>query len=373
MHEITHQPRFMLVELVPMGTSYDTILMDLEEAKSLVKTYGGEVYAAVAQKSHNRDKSKFVGKGKAEEIADKVTKEKIDIVVVNDLAKPVQLHALQKILYRSNQNIKVWDKMDLILHIFALHAHTKEANLQIDFASLRHMGPKAYGMGYILSKQGGGIGGVGVGETNTELMKRHWRGEMKRVSSELTKLSGKRKKQIENRKSIGFLTASIVGYTNAGKTMLFNRLTKKDNYTSGNLFATLDSTIGKVKLAGINRNIVVSDTIGFIKNLPPILIDAFKSTLMESDNADLLLIVVDISDSEFAHKLQVVDKILNEIIPEEKKKIYIFNKIDNAPSMNRIDLAKQYSLKSPFFVSAKTGEGIDVLFNKIEETLMKIE
>ena len=232
MYEFKQQPRFMLVGLVPMGTNNETILLDLEEIESLVKTYGGKVFAAVVQKSHYPDKSKFVGSGKAEEIADTIAKEKIDIVVINDLASPGQLYNLEKIFYRSNQKIKVWDRMDLILHIFALHAHTREAKLQIDLATLRHMGPRTYGMGYILSRQGGGIGTVGVGETNTELMKRHWRDEVRRISSELTRLSGERMKQIEKRKSIGFLTASLVGYTNAGKTMLFNRLTKKENYVS---------------------------------------------------------------------------------------------------------------------------------------------
>lgn len=355
-----------------MGTSYEAILMDLEEVESLVKTYGGKVFAATVQKSHDPDKSGFVGSGKAEEIADTIAKEKIDIVVINALASPGQLYDLEKIFYRSNQKIKVWDRMDLILHIFALHAHTKEAKLQIDLASLRHMGPKAYGMGYILSRQGGGIGTVGVGETNTELMKRHWRDEMRKISSELTRLSGERIKQIEKRKSIGFLTASLVGYTNAGKTMLFNRLTKKENYVSDNLFATLDSTVGKVIIKGIRRDIAVSDTIGFIKNLPSDLIEAFKSTLIESANADLLLIVVDVSDPQFAHKLQVVDGILNELMLANKKRIYLFNKIDKAGLLDRMDLMKQYALKSPFFISAKTGEGIDILFNKIEQSLETI-
>lgn len=371
MYEILQHPRFMLVGLVPMGTSYETIVKEMEEVESLVKTYGGEVFAAVVQKSHFPDKSKFVGSGKAEEIAETIAKEKIDIVVINDLAKPGQLYALEKIFYRSNQKIKVWDRMDLILHIFTLHAHTKEAKLQIELAGLRHMGPRTYGMGYILSRQGGGIGTVGVGETNTELMKRHWRDEMCRISLELTRLSGERKKQIERRKNIGFLTASIVGYTNAGKTMLFNRLTKKENYVSDKLFATLDSSVGKIILSGNRRDIVVSDTIGFIKNLPPDLIEAFKSTLIESVNSDLLLIVVDLSDPEFAHKLQVVDGILNELNLAGKKRIYLFNKIDQAGSLSRIKLKKQLPLKSPLFISAKTGEGIDLLFKKIEKSFVK--
>ncbi len=133
----------------------------------------------------------------------------------------------------------------------------------------------------------------------------------------------------------------------------------------------MDSTVGKVILSGKRRDIAVSDTIGFIKNLPPNLIEAFKSTLIESVNADLLLIVVDVSDPELASKLQVVDGILNELMLADKKRIYLFNKIDKASSLNRMDLVKQYTLKSPLFISAKTGEGIDILFNKIEQTLNK--
>lgn len=367
MYETSQQKRFLLVGLVPMGTSYENILLDLEEAKSLIKTYGGEVFAATIQKSHDPDKTKFVGSGKAEEIADIVEKEKIDIAVVNDLATPVQIYNLEKIIYRANEKIQVWDRMDLILHIFSLHAHTKEAKLQIELANLRHMGPRTYGMGYILSKQRGGIGGVGVGETNTELMKRHWRKEIRNISSQLTKLSGEKIKQIEKRKSIGFFTVSLVGYTNAGKTMLFNLLTKKVNYVSDNLFATLDSTVGKIILKGFRRDIIVSDTIGFIKNLSPDLIDAFKSTLLESANADLLLIAVDVSDPQFAYKLKEVDRILYELKLGDKKRLYLFNKIDQAGSLNKENLIKQYSLKSPLFISAKTGEGINNLFTKISQ------
>lgn len=369
MIELNQQLRFMLVGLVPMGTNYESIVKDLEEAESLVKTYGGIVAAATVQKSHDLNKSRFLGSGKAMEIAETISKEKIDIVVINTLAKPGQLYNLEKTFYLSNQKIKVWDRMDLILQIFALHANTKEAKLQIDIASLRHMGPRTYGMGYILSKQGGGIGTVGVGETNTELMKRHWIREMRRIEDELKRLLGEREKQIDNRKSMGFHTASIVGYTSAGKTMLFNRLTKKENYVSGKLFATLDSSVGQVKTSGKQKNIAVSDTIGFIKNLPHDLISAFKSTLIESVNADLLLIVVDVSDPQFPAKLSVVDGLLNELMPMSIKRIYLFNKIDKAPTLDRKALEKQYAFKTPLFISAKTGEGIDMLFNKIEENL----
>ncbi|OGG00634.1 GTPase HflX, partial [Candidatus Gottesmanbacteria bacterium RBG_13_37_7] len=299
------------------------------------------------------------------------SEKKIDIVVINNIVKPGQLYTLEKIFFRSNSKIKVWDRVDLILQIFSLHAHTKEAKLQIDLASLRHMGPRTFGMGYILSRQGGGIGTVGVGETNTELMRRHWRDEMMHISSQLKKLSNERIRQIAKRKSIGFHTVAIVGYTNAGKTMLFNRLTSKANYVADALFATLDSTVGKLYIPNIKKNIIVSDTIGFIKNLPPTLIDAFKSTLLESMNADLILIVIDVSDTGFAEKIRVVEEILQELGSEKKNRFYVFNKIDKTKVLDRIDLMKRYVEFHPLFISAKFGEGIDKLLDAVGEFIDK--
>lgn len=372
MLEFQHQLRFMLVGLAPKSTDYETILQDMEELQSLVKTYGGEVYAATIQKADYPQKSTFVGTGKAQEIADKITEEKIDIVVINDIVKPGQLYTLEKIFYRSNPHIKVWDRVSLILQIFSLHARTKEAKLQIDLAHLSHMGPRTYGMGYVLSRQGGGIGTVGVGETNTELMKRHFRDEMRHISAQLTKLSQERMRQIDKRRSIGFLTAAIVGYTNAGKTMLYNRLTNKTNLVADSLFATLDSSVGKLHIPNIKKGVIVSDTIGFIKNLPPNLIDAFKSTLLESVNADLLLVVIDLSDPEFADKIRVVEEILHELGQEKKNRLYVFNKIDKVRVFNPTDLIKQYDNFKPLFISAKTGLGVDLLLNTVGDLVTRI-
>ncbi len=371
MQEFKQQFRFMLVGLVSKGIDYESIVLDMEELESLVKTYGGEVFAAVIQKADYPHKATFIGSGKAEEVAGRIAEEKIDIVVINDVLKPGQLYTLEKIFFRSNTKIKVWDRLDLILQIFSQHAHTKEAKLQIDLASLRHMGPRTYGMGYILSRQGGGIGTVGVGETNTELMKRHWKNEMRQISSQLTKLSQEKIKQIEKRKNIGFQTAAIVGYTNAGKTMLFNRLTGKTNLVADTLFATLDSSVGKLYIPKLQKDIIVSDTIGFIKNLPPTLIDAFKSTLLESVSADLLLVVIDLSDPEFADKIRAVDEILHELCGEKKNRLYVFNKIDQATSFERTDLRKRYANFNPLFISAKIGSGVDKLLETIGDKIVK--
>lgn len=379
MQDLTQNNRFMLVGLMPKGTDYEKILREMEELKSLVKTYGGEVFAATVQKADYPNRSTFIGSGKAQEIAETISKEKIDIIVINDIVKPGQLYTLEKIFFRSNPKIKVWDRVNLILQIFSLHAQTKEAKLQIDLANLRHMGPRIYGMGFILSRQGGkGVSMMGQGVTNTQLMKRHYRDEMKQINLQLSKLSDERKRQIAERKNLGFLTCAIVGYTNAGKTMLFNKLTDKDNLVEDALFATLDSSVGKLHFNSDKQQIIVTDTIGFIKNLPNSLIDAFKSTLLESINADLILVIIDVSDPEFREKINVVDEILHELHLEKKNQIYVFNKIDIAlpaqagNALDKIELMKSYNNYHPLFISAKTAEGIDLLQKSIIESIAKI-
>lgn len=362
--------RFMLVGMAPKGTDDETVFRDFEELDLLVKTYGGEVFAATNQKSNHSYRATFIGTGKAQEITDKIAEEKIDIVVINDHLKPGQLFTLEKIFQRSNINIKVWDRVNLILNIFSLNANTKEAKLQIELANLKHMGPRTFGMGYILSRQGGGIGTVGVGETNTELMKRHWGNEIRQKLTILNKLSRERVKQIEKRKSLGFLTAALVGYTNAGKTLLFNRLTNKTNLVSAALFATLNSSVAKLYLPGIKKEIIISDTIGFIKNIPPSLIDAFKSTLLESVNADLLLHVIDLSDPEFRNKIRVVNEILRELCPQDIRQFFVFNKIDRVPSFNKQELKEKYGNFNPLIVSAKNGQGLDLLLASISSNIL---
>ncbi len=373
MQEFTHQPRFMLTGLVPKGTDDESLIAGMEELESLVKTYGGLVCAACVQKADYPHRETFVGAGKAQEIADTIAAEKIDVVVINNIVKPGQLYTLEKIFYRSNPNIKVWDRVNLILQIFSLHARTKEAKLQIDLANLRHMGPRLFGMGYILSRQGGGIGTVGVGETNTELMKRHWRDEMRHIVKELSKLSKGRENQIEKRKRAGYLTAAIVGYTNAGKTLLFNRLTGKVNLVENVLFATLDSSVGKMVIPGKRDDVLVCDTIGFIKNLPTGLIDAFKSTLLESIHADLLLVVVDSADPEYGDKVRTVDAVLREFGLDEKKRLYVFNKIDKVVAPEKVGAAKQYAPMPAVFISAKTGRGMEELTGVILQSLHELE
>lgn len=359
--------KFILVSLVPPHTTEKEALEDLDELKSLVTTYGGATVVKVIQKKDNPDNATFIGKGKAQEVKEALTETKADIVVLNQIVKPGQIYNLQKALSEANKEAIVWDRVDLILQIFGKHANTAEAKLQIELAKMRQMGPRIYGMGMIMSRQTGGIGTRGIGETNTELMKRHWRVAIKQVRDKLDRLVKERERQIERRKEQGLETVSIVGYTNAGKTTLFNTITKKNKLAEDALFATLDSTVGKLYLQNIQKEILVSDTIGFIQNLPPQLVDAFKSTLLESINADVIIHVIDVSDPKMEQKIETVESILTDLKVITKKKIYVFNKIDQAPDLNRSELKAKYQEFNPVFISAQEKIGIDDLKIEIEK------
>ncbi len=371
MSNFSHKKRFILIHIIRPFDSNHEAEMDLVELRSLVETSGGATVVRVIQRRMKPDGSTYIGSGKAQEVAVYVKEEKIDTIVINDIVKPGQLFNLQKIVYASNPRIQVWDRIDLILDIFKKHAATAEAKLQIELAEMRHMGPRIFGMGMVLSRQGGGIGGRGIGETNTELMKRHWKRQMAQVSEKLEKLRGDRLKRLERRAKYGMPNVSIVGYTNAGKSTLFNLLTRKKKLAEDVLFATLDTTSGTLFFPALNKKVLFTDTIGFIQKLPPALIDAFKSTLIESVHADLLLHVIDGSDPKMHEKIHVVEEILRSILPYPKPMLYVFTKIDQNPDLFRKDLEELYGKYGPFFISAMTGEGVKILVQSIGEELQK--
>jgi GTP-binding protein HflX len=365
--------RFIIINVFPRLMHAEEAVYNLEELISLVHTYNqGEIVKIIQRKDHP-DPHTYIGKGKTAEVANLIEKEHIDVVILNSIVKPTQLFNLTKMFWEKNPNIEVWDRVDLILHIFDKHAKTAEAKLQIELARMRHMGPRVYGLGgTVLSRQGGGIGTRGIGETNVELMKRHWRNEIKRTKDKLAKLTKNKESQLMKRKESGFLTISIVGYTNAGKSTLFNTLTKKKKGVKDALFATLDSAVGKWYLPSIYKEVLVSDTIGFIQNLPPELIDAFKSTLLESVHATLLLHVIDVSDPNIHEKIDVVENILSELGLENKPKIYVFNKTDNLPDQTiKTDIFEMYHQYNPQFISAQTGDGLTGLRYAVEEFFQK--
>ncbi len=366
MHDTLHTINVLPIHVLKKGSSREEDILAGEELESLIDTLGGVIVGRIIQKLDRPARNTYIGTGKIEEVVAFLQGHEVDVVVLNAHVKPRQIHELTLAFQKAKSSIQVWDRVDLILQIFDKHAQTTEARLQIELARIRHMGPRIYGMGQVLSQQGGGIGTVGIGETNTELMKRHFRRETKRVQDELAKISINREQQLLKRKQTGFKSVSIVGYTNAGKSALFRQLSGKDVYVENELFATLDSSIGKVYLKDLNKEVLVSDTIGFIRDLPPSLISAFKSTLMESTNADLLLHVIDCTDPEINTKIEVVQKILRSLRVAGEV-LYVFNKIDKLEDVS--ELQQKYQDYSPIFISARTGNGIDALKEEIAQNL----
>ncbi|MBN2307190.1 GTPase HflX [Candidatus Peregrinibacteria bacterium] len=360
-------PRAILVDIIPPNMTPEDSLARLNELESLLVTYGGFVIVRKIQKKQVPDYKTYIGKGKVEELLEDALKLNVEFLIINNLLKPRQLYNLEAIFEK--HAIKVWDKIDLILKIFDKHATTKEAKLQIELASLKHLGPRIFKMGLELMRQAGGIGTRGKGETNIEIMKRHIAAREKKIKADLKKVARNQEGQRNKRQSQGFKTVAIVGYTNAGKSCLLQALTNKKVKIKDELFATLDSRIGKVYLPEINQSILVSDTIGFIRDLPPELIEAFKSTLAETIHADLLLHVIDINDFEIEWKIEVVEKILKELKCDKKKMINVFNKIDLVTPQREKTIRNKYKEKNPVLVSASERENLTGLKSTITEYL----
>lgn len=360
-----NQLRFLPIHVINPQADKERSVYVGEELESLITTLGAHVVDRIIQKLDNPNNATFIGRGKVQEVIERLKVKQADVVVLNTTAKPRQIHALKTALQEANPKIEVWDRVDLILHIFDKHAVTTEAKLQIELARMQYMGPRIYGMGFVMSRQGGGIGTSGIGETNTELMKRHWRNEIKRINNNLEKISKTKEQQLERRRKTGIKSVSIIGYTNAGKSSLFNALTGKKTLVENALFATLDSTVGKLYLPQIQQEILITDTIGFIRNLPPRLVKAFTSTLMETIHADILLHVIDVSDPEFELKIDIVNAIIQNLGKSTDKTIYIFNKVDKVEKLEKERILEKYTDHSPLFVSVKTGEGISTIAENI--------
>ena len=361
MQTLSHPLTILFVYLARPRMSRADMEQDITELWHLVETLGNaQVMDLIHQKGEEFDAT-YIGPGKAEEVGVYLKTHPTDIIIFNGQLKPSQKFTLMKLFWTIRPNIQIWDRVDLILAIFSSHARTTEAKLQIELARMYSMGPRIYGMGMVLSRQGGGIGTRGLGETNTELMKRHWKREIKRAKDELAKSAAARLRQMEHRKNLGLQTISIVGYTNAGKTSLFNILTHKKHLVERALFATLDSSVGEIFMPSLGKKVLISDTIGFIANLPPALIEAFKSTLMESVHADIVLHIIDASDPLMTEKIGVVNDILDQLKIPREKKVLVFNKIDAAPALDKQKISGLAGDIPHVFISAKTKEGIETL------------
>ncbi len=324
------------------------------ELEDLTTTYGGLVVVKSIQRRAKPDYATFVGRGKVEEIRNTHHEHGANVLVVNEILKPGQVFHLEEAL--RPVGMKVWDRIDLILHIFDKHAVSAEAKLQIELARLRHMGPRIYNLGAQLGRQRGGTGTRGgAGEGNTEAMKRHLREQERRIVQRLLAYEGQHAEQRKNRARKDFKSVALVGYTNAGKTSLLNVLTRRQEYAADELFATLDTRVGRLQLLGGKSSILISDTIGFIQGLPPQLIQAFRSTLSQALHADVLLHVIDAHDPQMEKKIKVVEEILHDIGLSERPTIKVFTKIDLA------DGVTPGMVEQSVYVSAYEKQGIDDL------------
>ena len=337
----------VLIDIISSDITKRESELRLEELNSLVKTYGGVSSEYIVQKRSSPNYKTYVGEGKLTELLDRFENfDDLDVIIINNILKPRQIYNLEEfcinyqiekkkedeesLRWENPKKIKVWDRVDLILKIFDKHATTVEAKLQIELASIKHMGPRIFGMGLELSRQAGGIGTIGAGESNTQMMKRHLQKREKLIEGKIEQYGDVQRRHRDSRRNKNFKTIALAGYTNAGKSTLKRALTKKQNtYVADELFATLDSTVGELYLPISQQKVMIADTIGFIQDLPPDLIDAFKSTLAEIVEADIIFHLIDISDKSLFLKIHVVEDVLRQLhVDKDKEKYYIFNKLD---------------------------------------------
>lgn len=337
--------------------------ISLIELKELAQAAGAHVAASVIQSRESRDAAFLIGKGKVEELSMLVQTNEADIVIFDEEISPSQQRNLEETL-----GVKVIDRTGLILDIFAQRAKSREGKIQVELAQLEYNLPRLHGLGQALSRLGGGIGTRGPGETKLETDRRHIRRKIGTLKEQLKEIKKQRSLLRMERKRNRIPVAALVGYTNSGKSTLLNALCGSDAYVENQLFATLDTTTRQLLLDD-NDKILVTDTVGFIRNLPHHLIDAFKATLEEVVFADVLVLVVDSSDPYAEDHIRIVDDILEELGAGQKPSIIALNKIDKLSDDNR---ARITSDRPVIEISAKTGFGLDKLKKCLKEMLLEV-
>lgn len=373
----TKELRVYIVDIVPPIFPAELIQDRLQELESLVTTYKWVVIVKAIQKRSQPDYRTYVWIGKLEEIKEDMKANNAQLLIIWNIMKPGQIFNVSEMFRKDD--IQVWDRVDLILKIFERHATSTEARLQIELAAIHHMWPRIFGMGMELSRQwwwtwwSGGRAWRGIWETNTERMRRHLKDKKLVIQKELEKYKKVRGLHRAGRSRKDLFTVWIVWYTNAGKSALMHALTGKNILVENKLFATLWTAVWEMKppshihtkvWESVHYNnygkILINDTIWFIRDLPPELVEAFTSTLEDSIYSQLLLHVIDANDPKISDKIHIVDTILHRINATQHRR-YVFNKSDTLSAEKRQQLAEDYADYSPIFVSALTGEWLDTI------------
>jgi GTP-binding protein HflX len=354
----------MRAALVGVDFGKGDFAASLDELSLLSSSAGAVPVLTILGKRSSPDPALYVGSGKAEEIAQAVQDEELDLVVFNHALSPAQQRNLERVL-----KVRVVDRTSLILDIFAQRAQSHEGKVQVELAQLQHLATRLIRGWTHLERQKGGIGLRGPGETQLETDRRLIGERVKGLRAKLKKLQRQHETQRRARGRSNTLSVSLVGYTNAGKSTLFNTLTKAQVYAADQLFATLDTTSRRVYLGEVG-SVVISDTVGFIRELPHQLVAAFRATLEETIRADVLLHVVDASSPSRLEQVEQVNGVLKEIGADHIPQILVWNKIDAAglePAVER----DEYDKIRRVFISAQTGEGVDLLREAIAEFAAK--
>ncbi|MFP9171298.1 GTPase HflX [Streptococcus australis] len=350
------QERVLIVGVELQGM--ENFDMSMEELASLAKTAGAEVVGVYTQKREKYDSKTFVGSGKLEEIAQMVDADEVSTVVVNNRLTPRQNVNLEEIL-----GVKVIDRMQLILDIFAMRARSHEGKLQVHLAQLKYLLPRLVGQGIMLSRQAGGIGSRGPGESQLELNRRSVRNQITDIERQLKVVEKNREVVREKRLESPIFKIGLIGYTNAGKSTIMNALTSKTQYEADELFATLDATTKSIHLTG-NLQVTLTDTVGFIQDLPTELVTSFKSTLEESKNVDLLVHVIDASDPNHEEHEKTVLQIMKDLEMLEIPRLTLYNKADKVADFTPTQTP--YRLVSAKDPNSRT-KLQDILLEKMQE------
>ena len=329
----------------------------MEELEGLAEAAGASVVLRVLQERPKPDPATFLGSGKVDILRQAADEAGVDLVIFDNELSPAQLRELGARL-----ECRVLDRTQLILDIFARRARTREGKLQVELAQLKYLLPRLVGASRALSRLGGGIGTRGPGETKLEMDRRRIRTRIKVLGDEIETVRKRRSQLRERRDKALVPTVALVGYTNAGKTTLFNRLTQADAHASDALFVTLDPLVRRMRLPD-ERELLVSDTVGFIDRLPHALVAAFRATLEEAADADLLLHVIDASDPERERLIGAVMKVLEGIDALAVPRFEVYNKVDQMTPDERDAIER--SEPGRFCISAKTGEGVDALIDAV--------